>query len=254
MIGYRTLSSLAQFLELYDTAFVVVLMNKHDISSPIDDGTLLTDVLRFMRSVNDEKVLSLLEEIVRTSGDLRSRVKQKYRYDERFFDLCRCLQLDGYIVENKKITLSDPSISDAPPLEDDLLEALRESGLSDSHEIIRKINDSSGSFRSSPPNYNACLNDIRVALETLARAIASNQQSSSTQSYDKTKWGSVINFLRQVEFITQEEEIGLAGVYGFVSPGSHRALNISEEQMARLGRSLALNMCWFLVKSYRSAT
>lgn len=159
-----------------------------------------------------------------------------------------------YIVENKKITLSDPSISDAPPLEDDLLEALRESGLSDSHEIIRKINDSSGSFRSSPPNYNACLNDIRVALETLARAIASNQQSSSTSSYDETKWGAVINFLRQVEFITQEEEKGLAGVYGFVSPGSHRALNISEEQMTRLGRSLALSMCWFLVKSYRNAT
>ena len=254
MIGYRTLSSLAQFLELHETAFVVVLMNKHGIPSSIDDGMPLRDVLRFLRSVNDEKVLSLLEEIVRTSGDLRARVNPKYRYDERFSDLCRCLQLDGYIVENKKITPTDPSISDAPPLEDDLLEALKESGLSDSNEIVQKINDSSWSFRSSPPNYNACLNDIRVALETLARAIASNQQSSSTPSYDETKWGAVINFLRQVEFITQEEEKGLAGVYGFVSPGSHRPLGISEEQMARLGRSLALAMCWFLVKSYRSAT
>lgn len=162
MIGSRTLSSLAQFLELHETAFVVVLMNKHDIPSSIDDGMLLTDVLRFLRSVNDEKVLSLLEEIVRTSGDLRARVNPKYRYDERFSDLCRCLQLDGYIVENKKITPADPSISDAPPLEDDLLEALKESGLSDSNEIVQKINDSSGSFRSSPPNYNACLNNNRV--------------------------------------------------------------------------------------------
>lgn len=103
------------------------------------------------------------------------------------------------------------------------------------------------------PNYNACLNDIRVALETLARAIAATRQADGTPPYDQTKWGLTINFLRQVEFITNEEEKGLVGVYGFVSPGSHRPLGISEEQMARLGRSLALGMCWFLVKSYQSA-
>jgi hypothetical protein len=56
-----------------------------------------------------------------------------------------------------------------------------------------------------------------------------------------------------VKFITNEEEKGLVGVYGFVSPGSHRPLGIPEEQMTRLGRSLALGMCWFLVKSYQSA-
>ena len=215
---------------------------------------LLTDVLQSLRPTSDDKVLSLLDEIMRTSRDLRSRVNPKYRHDERFSDLCRCLQLDGYIVENKKIAQTDPSISDAPPLEDDLIEALKASGLSDSDEIAKKINDSSESFRSSPPNYNACLNDIRIALETLARAIAITQQSSGSPPYDQTKWGSVISFLKQVEFITKEEEKGLAGVYGFVSPGSHRPLGISEEQMARLGRSLALGMCWFLVKSYQSAT
>lgn len=252
MIGSRTLFSLAQFLELHDTAFVVVLMNKHDIPSSIDDGMLLTDVLLFLNSVNGEEVLSLLEEIVRTSGDLRARVNPKYRYDERFSDLCRCLQLDGYIVEGKNITQTDPSISDAPPLDDDLLQELKFSGLPDAVEIAKKINASSESFRSSPPNYNACLNDIRVALETLARAIATTQQSTGSPSYEQTKWGSVLGFLKAVRFITQEEEKGLAGVYGFISPGSHRPVGISEEQMARLGRSLALGMCWFLVKSYRA--
>lgn len=252
MIGSRTLSSLAQFLELHDTAFVVVLMNKHDIPSSIDDGMLLTDVLRFLNSVNCEEVLSLIEEIVRTSGDLRARVNPKYRYDERFSDLSRCLQLDGYIVEGKNLTQTDPSISDAPPLDDDLLQELKLSGLPDAVEIAKKINASSESFRSSPPNYNACLNDIRVALETLARAIATTQQSTGSPSYEQTKWGSVLCFLKAVRFITQEEEKGLAGVYGFISTGSHRPVGISEEQMARLGRSLALGMCWFLVKSYRA--
>ncbi len=253
MIGSRTRYSLAQFLELYEPALVVVLLGKHQMHSSVGHGSLLIDVLQSLRSAADEKILSLLEEVARTSGDLRARINPRYRHDERFSDLCRCLQLDGYVIENKKIMQTDPSIGDAPPLEDDLIEALKVSGLSETDAIAKKINDSSESFRSSPPNYNACLNDIRVALETLARAIAVTRQVTGAPPYDQTKWGSVVSFLRQVEFITQEEEKGLAGVYGFVSPGSHRPLGIPEEQMARLGRSLGLGMCWFLVKSYQSA-
>lgn len=254
MIGSRTRYSLAQFLELHEPDFVVVLLGKHQMQSSVEDERFLTDVLRSLRSAADEKILSLLEEVARTSGDLRSRITPKYRHDERFTDLCRCLQLDGYIIENKRIMQTDPSIGDAPPLEDDLIEALKASALSEADTIAKKINESSESFRSSPPNYNACLNDIRVALESLARAIAFTRETAGSPPYDQTKWGAVISFLRQVEFITQEEEKGLAGVYGFVSPGSHRPLGVPEEQMARLGRSLALGMCWFLVKSYQRAT
>lgn len=253
MIGSRTRYSLAQFLGIHEPNFVVVLLGKHQLHSSVGDDQFLTDVLRSIRNAADDKVLSLLEEVARTSGDLRSRINPKYRHDERFSDLSRCLQLDGYVIEDRQIRQTDPSISDAPPIEDDLIEALKASGLSEADTIVKKINDSSESFRSSPPNFNACLNDIRVALETLARAIAATRQADGTQSYDQTKWGSIIAFLRQVDFITNEEEKGLVGVYGFVSPGSHRPLGIPEGQMARLGRSLALGMCWFLVKSYQSA-
>jgi len=251
MIGKRTRYSLAQFLELYKPDFVVVLLGKHTLHSSVGDNNLLIDVLRSIRNATDDQVLSLLAEVARTNGDLRARINPKYRFDERFSDLCRCLQLDGYLIEGKEIRQTDPSISDASPLEDDLIDALKASGLTKVETITKKINDSSESFRTSPPNFNACLNDIRVALETLANAIAVTRQANGTPSYDQTKWGSTIGFLRQMEFITHEEEKGLAGVYGFVSPGSHRPLGISEEHMARLGRSLALGMCWFLVKTYQ---
>jgi hypothetical protein len=230
----------------------VALVSKHGISLSFEEKSLLAELTGCVRSASDEKLLSLVEEIARTAGDLRARVIPKYRHDERFSDLCRCLQLDGYIVEGKNLTQADPSISDAPALDDDLLQELKSSGLFDADEIAERINASSESFRSSPPNYNACLNDIRVALETLVRAIAATRQSADSPSYEQTKWGSVIAFLKAVRFITQEEEKGLAGVYGFVSPGSHRPVGLSEEQMTRLGRSLALGMCWFLVKSYRA--
>lgn len=251
MIGTRARCSLAQFLELYEVGFVVVLLGKHGMHASVENGRLLSDVLQSLRSATDEETLSLLDEIARTSGDLRARVSPRYRYDERFSDLGRCLELDGYVIDQQRVVQTDPSISDAPPLEDDLIDALNASGLDDAAIIVRKIDASSESFRSSPPNYNACLNDIRVALETLANAIAEKSESETAQPYDKAKWGSVISFLRQVGFITHEEEKGLAGVYGFVSPGSHRPIGISEEQMARLGRSLALSMCWFLVKTHQ---
>jgi hypothetical protein len=51
------------------------------------------------------------------------------------------------------------------------------------------------------------------------------------------------------EFTTEEEK-GLAGVFGFLSPGAHRPVGIPEGQMTLLGRSFALNMCWFLLKNH----
>lgn len=248
MIGSRSRYSLAQFLELHKAEFVMALVNKHGIPIFVEEVTLLADIVNCLRDESDEKLLSLLDEIARTKRDLRTRINPKYRHDERLSDLWRCLQLDGYIIDGATLVQTDPSISDAPPLDDDLILELQASGLPDAEEVIKKINDSSELFRSTPPNFNGCLNDIRVALETLARAIATTQKSASDPPFDQTKWGAVLSFLRSVNFITQEEEKGLAGVYGFVSPGSHRSLCISEEQMARLGRSFALGMCWFLVK------
>lgn len=63
------------------------------------------------------------------------------------------------------------------------------------------------------------------------------------------KWGDLLRFLRERDEISAEEDRGLAGVFGFVSPGAHRAIGLSEEQMTRLGRSLALSMCWFLLQN-----
>jgi hypothetical protein len=73
-------------------------------------------------------------------------------------------------------------------------------------------------------------------------------------NFEEKKWGSVLAYLRGSDFITEDEEKGLAGVFGFVSPGSHRSLGLSEMEMARLGRSFVLGMCWFLVRRFASET
>lgn len=248
MIGSRALSSLAQYLELHDSTFVVVLLNKHKIRTTVAEESLLNDILRAIRGSSQESILSLCEELARTRSDLRARISPKYRHDERFNDLSKCLLLDGYVIDAGKMHQIDPSISDVPPIEDELIQALESSSFSGAAEISNKITASAKAFRSAPPDYNACLNGARVALESLAREIARWRSSPSSPPYDPTKWGAILIFLKQVGFISQEEERGLAGVYGFISPGSHRPVGITEEQMARLGRSLALSMCWFLIK------
>jgi len=253
MIGQRTRYSLVQFLALQEPINLIVLFGKYgrqDLS--LSHGQLLHDLLNTLQDFDDRELMLVLGEVVETSGDLRARVNPKYRFDERMRDLTQCLLLDGYLIEEKRLIQTDPSIADAMPFEDDLITALQNSGISRAQEIIAKINDSTNAFRAMPPDYNASLVNARVALETLASDIASlvDSYQHARATYNPSKWGEVIAFLRSSGKITVEEEKGLVGVFGFLSPGAHRPVGIPNDQMTRLGRSFALNMCWFLLKNH----
>lgn len=253
MIGQRTRYSLAQFLELQEPMVSVVLLGKYGVQHlSLPHGQLLYGLLDTLRALDDRTLMLVLKEVVATLGDLRARVTPKHRFDERQRDLTQCLLLDGYIVQDRTLSQTDPSIADAAPLEDDLILALQNSGAPRAQEIIAKIGDSAESFRAALPDYNAALVNARVALETLAADVAADVASRlpGPASYNPAKWGDVILFLRTSGEITLEEEKGLAGVFGFLSPGAHRPVGLPEDQMTRLGRSFALNMCWFLLKNH----
>jgi hypothetical protein len=253
MVTRRTVLSLAQFLELQNKEFLVVLLEKHILSrSAWITHQVLHDLVEQLTEASEGEVQSLLDEIVRTSGDLRTRVSPRVRFDERFDDLKRCLYLDGYRVEEGRLITIDPSVIGMPALDDDLTAELNMSGLPEANHVIQKIEASATSFRSVAPNYNACLNDARIALQTLATSIAQARVANHPGTFDKMKWGAVVAYLRLTDFVTDEEERGLVGVYGFVSTGSHRPLGLSDEEMARLGRSFVGGMCWFLVKRFKA--
>ena len=253
MISYRSRLSLCQFLALQDAFVCAVLLKKAGVTDDLHPAMLLRGLTDALTDTSQVGLMQVLDEVVRTQGDLRAPVTPKHRFDERWLDLVQCLSLDGYLIEGKLLRAFDPSMGDAAPIDDDLLHELSICRAPRSNDIIRMINESSDAFRRTPPNFNASLNDARVALETLAVDIAQARSTPPSGSFDSTKWGSVILYLRSSGLITFEEERGLAGVYGFLSPGSHRPLGVSEEQMARLGRSLALNMCWFLLKRQLSS-
>jgi hypothetical protein len=249
MISRRTQLSLIQYLELQEFAFTNLMLEKHGIAADYSYQSL-ERLNSAIKEASTEKTHALLDEIIRTSGDLRNRISPRYRYDERFSDLEKCLLLDGYEIKSHKLTPIDPTIIETPSLEDDLTKILNQSGLSEAAAILKKLSDSAEAFCKSEPDFNGSLNNARVALQTLATAIAKGRAQSVPGNFDEKKWGSVLAYLRSSGFITEDQEKGLAGVFGFVSPGSHIPLGLTELEMARLGRSFIAGMCWFLVKRF----
>ena len=197
-----------------------------------------------------DQLSSLLSEVIRTKGDLRNQVTPRYRYDERWDDLVLCLLLDGYKVEGDQLVTVDPTIEDAGALSDDLTQSIIECGLPEADEIIRVLDNSTVAFRAVPPDVNACLTGARIALQTVATSVAGERQRFHPGNYDASKWGQVLGYLRKSELITTQEEKGLAGVFGFVSPGAHEPFGPDDMEMARLGRSLAIGMTCFLIKRF----
>ncbi|WP_374417159.1 hypothetical protein [Ectopseudomonas oleovorans] len=251
MIGHRTRMSLVQLLAQQDQATVETLFVKHGVALQHRGAFFHEGLRQTMQGLGADQALAILVDVMGSRNDLRHGVSPKTRFDERFGDLERCLLLDGYELRVGTLLRTDPSLAEAPPIEDDLVAALLASQAPNREEIVRKIQDSAQAFRAAPPDYNASLTNARVALETLARDIAADLvPPGQLPPYDASKWGAVVAFMRASGAITVEEEKGLAGVYGFVSPGAHRFVSIAEEHMTRLGRSLALNMCWFLLNNH----
>jgi hypothetical protein len=253
MPSSRTLASLAQLLALFPSQTALVLLSKHGLRISMETGRELFDINNALRNQAQlAGCLSILDEVVRTNGDLSNQVKPRYRFTERYDDLKRCLVLDGFLVRERELVPIDPSISDSAPIEDDLVAGLKATDLDPDGAIVGKLNDSAESFRRNPPDYNACLTNARVGLEGIARGVAGRKFHSDPPEYDPTKWGSIVAHLRKQDFFSAEEERGLVGVYAFLSPGAHRPIGLTEEEACRLGRSMALSMCWYLVKRYQS--
>ncbi len=96
MLSTRSKRSLCQLLALLERGFLTVLCEKYGLDFQPDywggvDGAL-------NHGLNDgstDQITELLDEVIRTKGDLRSRTNPRYRFDERWEDLRRCLERDG---------------------------------------------------------------------------------------------------------------------------------------------------------------
>jgi len=256
MISRRSILSLSQYLCLQNSPFLGVLFEKHGLEtdglygSPMRESYLLGRIVDYLSRAGAEQLLSLIGELARTQADLRYRIDDGERHDQRWDDLVRCLELNGYRISEGQLIAIDPTIGNDPPLEDDLSSEITRSNLTDAPQVLAALENSAQAFRRTPPDYNAVLTHARVGLETLAKTIAMARNQTHPGSFNETSWGSVLSYLRISGLITVEEEKALAGVYGFLSQGAHQPIGFTAQEMARLGRSLAANMSYFLIKRY----
>jgi len=260
MLGRRSIISLCQLLATQPRAEILLLFEKHDVNCPNSDDYTDSNTLLFLRdtlvNATPEKIMEVVSEITRLAGSYRMNAPVKWRYQQHWDDLARCLMLDGYLIQGKynsryDIVAIDPSILDSTPVEDDLTAELDRSGLDVAEEVKRLLQNSAEDFRKQPPDFNGSLTSARVALETIAKGMARERRTSHPGTFDSEKWGEVIAYLRTSGLMSVREEAGLTGVYAFISEGAHNPVGMTEEEMVRLGRSLAGGMSYFLVKRYR---
>jgi hypothetical protein len=154
-----------------------VLLEKHGMSTKFNEwsdwnGNVFASLQATLSEASSDRIHGFLGEIVRTEDYLRflaSRGWEGTGYRGRWEDLTYCLELIGYRVEERKLVTVDPAIEGAIPFDDDLSAELRRLGLPEKEEILRMLENSTQAFMGVPPDYNACLTDARVALQTLVR-------------------------------------------------------------------------------------
>jgi hypothetical protein len=250
-LGTRSKFSLCQLLSQFERDELVLLLGKYGLSTDeLQHGWVGASTAAAIRdtivSAAPGPVGEMVQGVARTRHSMRAKVAPRYRFDERWQDLCRCLELDGYGLVGDEFAPIEPVIEGASTAEDDLTRELGHSGLPEVPEIERVLNSSADAFRSG--DYNGCLTNARVALQTMATAIAKARCITHPGNFDANKWGQVASYLRTSGFIDRPEEDGLTGVFSFLSPGAHLPVGFTQEEFTRLGRSLAVSFCYFLAK------
>ncbi len=252
MLSTRSKLSLCQLLARANQSDLAILVEKHGLQPYHFTGSsskliALRDELVYR--AEEPQFNALLDEVLRTKGDW---IQDWEEDDERWQDFLRCVELDGYRVEEKALVPIEPRIEGAAPVEDDLRTELDSSNLPRASDVKTLLDASAADYRSANFNYNGCLTNARAALQTLGTEIAKARQATHGGNFDETKWGQIVSYLRTSGMITDKEEEAVAGVFSFVSPGAHTLVGLDEREMARLGRSLVAHMSYFLVKKHNA--
>jgi len=263
-ISDRSKYALCQLLELFSVGKIDTLLRKYGLQAeelenyPIRDMQI-GDVPVLVRDEILQSPPPLIENVLKEFGmkhnSFRQDVNPRYRFDQHWQDLCRNLYLDGYRVE--KISESswtyryefipiEPQIDSVKPVEDDLTKEIRRSGLPNSDDICRMLDESAQAFCGE--DFTGCLAKTRVALETIVKEMAKSKQGD-LDDFDE-RHGASIASLRKSGCIDEKEESCLTGAYGLISKGVHTPVGLNEKEFVRLGRNLSLNCCYFLIKRF----
>src|SRR5689334_1579486 len=123
MLSSRSKHSLVQFLRLQPIESINTLLLKNEFTvSP--SGLSSYEIETIMLQATDYQIRELLDEVLKTKNTLRYDVSPKYRFDERFNDLKKCLLLDGLQIEGPQLIQVEPYLDGTVQPEDALCKEL----------------------------------------------------------------------------------------------------------------------------------
>jgi len=158
------------------------------------------------------------------------------------------LQLDGYAVNAQKLCLVPlESVASAQEEEDAMTRLVRGTGIPNSATVLQHIADANNLFIES--KYHPSLNESRNVLQCLVDSISSDTNQSGAHP-TKLPGGTAnrIGYLREVGFLTTDEEAAFKSAWGALSGGSHPG--VPERDEARVGLILALEFGQLLLLKF----
>ena len=253
MIQNRTISCVFDILSDIPVSNTLSLLTQSGIStSSLNEyiqptAHFKTTLREVLLSLGEGYRVELCSSVVGFQKNIRSLTEPRYKFDEKWPRFERSAALDGYLVQGGGVIAVDPIAEHLVTSEDSLSELIHQSSVSEADDIISLIKKSAEDYLKQPPDLNGCLSNMRTALESLAKSLASKTQLRRGETKDTSKWGNAISYLRSTGFISEKEENVFVSVYSLLSE-HHRPIRMEENEMVCLGRSIALSLCWLLSK------
>lgn len=250
--GRQVYAAAAQALGALSNDAAQTLLYKHLGAGNLDPGMM--GFVAVMTGSADEAVGSLIAELVEQQNQLRHNAPTRHVFDTRVRDLARWLFHDGLSVNDGHLVALAAAVEEATGVRDLLLDELAASDLDADRSLARAVNEAAQAFRAEPPDFNESTTKVRIALETVARRAAPAIAAHRNIPPPADTWGAALAFFRLAAgLLTVQEEQALSAVYTLISPGAHRPTGLTDEEWARLARTLALSATFFLIRKYRTA-
>jgi hypothetical protein len=253
MIQNRTMSCVFDILSDIPVAQTLSLLTQIGISTysldPFVEPTaqFKTTLREVLLRLGESFRIELCSSVVELEKTIHSLTDPSYKFDERWRRFERSVALDGYLIQDGRLIAVDPITEHLVTPEDSLSELIHQCSIPEADDIVLLIEKSGDDYLKQPPDLNGCLSNMRTALETVAKSLASKTQVTRKETKDTSKWGNAISYLCSTGFLSKKEENVLTAVYSLLSE-HHRPIRMDENEMVRFGRSMALALCWFLSK------
>jgi hypothetical protein len=249
-LSRQSLSSVAEVLGALSSDSAGLLLYKHLGIHLVNVEPGALGRLRALEAADPDDVWNLVSELARESAAIRASAPTKYVFDGCWREVQRWLLHDGWKVESGELARLAPGAEEATGIRDALIDTLASSSFDGDEDIRASIRKAANAFIQEPPDYNASITHVRIALETTARRAATARARAGGAPYPSDSWGSALAYLRTEGILESSEEEILARVYTFISPGAHVPKGITQEEWARLARTFGLGACFFILKRH----